>query len=177
MKRVLYIGRFNPFHIGHLKAIEYIFNTEKDIDQLIIGIGSAQESYTLVNPFTAGERIEFIIEALRELQIPSNKYLVIPIPDLNNNNQWVSYLISYLPRFTVIYSNNSLVRLLTEHHGNIEIKPIPLIKREEWSATNIRDKIMQNDDTWAEKVPKAVKKLIIDFNGVNRIQLLAKNDT
>ncbi len=177
MKRVLYIGRFNPFHTGHLKAIEYIFSSEKDIDLLIIGIGTAQESFTSVNPFTAGERFEFITESLKKLQIPNDKYIVIPIPDLNNNNQWVSYLVSLLPRFKVIYSNNSLVKLLTERHGNIEIKPIPLIKRDDWSATTIRTKIMQNDDTWKECVPDAVLKLIIDFNGVERIQLLAKNDT
>ncbi len=176
MKRVLYIGRFNPLHLGHLNAIEYIYKNEKDIDQLILGIGSAQESFTSSNPFTSGERFEFLINAMMELKIPANKYLIVPIPDLNNNNQWISYLVSFLPRFNVIYSNNSLVQLLTNNFGKITIKPIPLIQRNEWSATSIRNKIINNDDSWKSSVPDSVQHLILDFNGVNRIQLLAKTD-
>lgn len=177
MKRALYIGRFNPIHLGHMEAIQYIFKSEKDLDQLIIGIGTAQESYTIKNPFNASERFEFILNALKELQIPCDNYLIVPIPDVNNNNQWISYLLSYLPRFSVIYSNNSLVRLLTERNGTIKIKTIPLIKREEWSATTIRKKIIESDNSWLKAVPNSVLKLIRDFNGVERIQLLAQNDT
>jgi len=176
MKRVLYIGRFNPFHLGHQKAIEYILNTEKNIDQIIIGIGTAQESFTLSNPFTASERFEFIIHALNEMKISNDKYIIIPIPDLNNNNQWVSYLISLLPQFEIIYSNNSLVKLLVDKHGKLHIKSIPLINREEWSATSIRNKMIEKDDAWNSAIPESVRKLIIKFEGVQRIQLLAKND-
>lgn len=176
MKRALYIGRFNPLHLGHLNAIEHIYKSEKNIDQLILGIGSAQESFTDLNPFTSGERFEFLINAMSELKISPDRYLIVPIPDLNNNNQWISYLVSMLPRFHTIYSNNSLVQLLTKNNGKISIKPIPLIQREEWSATSIRNKIINNDDSWKNSVPDSVKQLILDFNGVTRIQLLAKTD-
>ena len=176
MKRVLYIGRFNPLHLGHIKAIEYILN-EKDVDQIILGIGTAQESYTLLNPFTSGERFEFIMHALLELHIPADKYLIIPIPDLNNNSQWITYLVSLLPHFSVIYSNNSLVKLLVGRFESIEIRPIPLINREEWSATSIRTKMINNDDSWKKSVPDSVKNLILNYKGVERIQLLSKSDT
>ena len=177
MKRALYIGRFNPLHFGHTKAIEYILNSKQEIDQLILGIGTAQESYTLMNPFTSGERFEFLIHTLRELGIPNDKYLIVPIPDLNNNNQWISYLLSYLPHFEIIYSNNNLVKLLSERNGKIICKPIPLINRNEWSATSIRKKIVNNDDSWMKDVPDSVKKLILEFDGIKRIQLLTQNDT
>ena len=176
MKRVLYIGRFNPLHNGHLKAIEYIFKAENNVDQIIIGIGTAQESYTLQNPFTSGERFEFLLQALNDLKIPCNRYLIVPIPDLNNNNLWISYLKALLPKFDYIYSNNSLVNLLAEGDESISIKPIPLINRQDWSATVIRQKIINNDESWKELVPKSVKEIILHLNGVKRIQLLAKND-
>ena len=177
MKRALYIGRFSPFHFGHLKAIEYILDSEKNsIDQLNIGIGTAQESFTISNPFNAGERFEFILHALREMNIPSGRFLIVPIPDLNNNNQWISYVQSLLPEFSIIYSNNSLVQLLVEKYSSLILKPIPLLKRNEWSATSIRKKMIENDDSWTKTVPDSVRKLILEYKGIQRIQLLAKSD-
>ncbi len=49
----LLIGRFQPFHNGHLEVVKTI---SKKCDRMIIGIGSAQLSHTFENPFTAGER-------------------------------------------------------------------------------------------------------------------------
>ena len=55
--RGLLIGRFQPFHGGHLEVVRKI-RTDRPAASLLIGIGSAEESYTWENPFTAGERIE-----------------------------------------------------------------------------------------------------------------------
>lgn len=55
MLRGIYPGRFQPFHLGHLEVLKWGLNK---VDELIVLVGSAQESHTLTNPFTAGERIE-----------------------------------------------------------------------------------------------------------------------
>src|SRR3970040_1541422 len=52
--RALWIGRFQPFHLGHLSMAKRIL---AEVDELVIGIGSAQYSHTPENPFTAGERL------------------------------------------------------------------------------------------------------------------------
>jgi len=176
MNRALYIGRFNPPHLGHLSSIKYILNKENDIDQVIIGIGSAQESFTTENPFTSGERFEMLLASLNEFEIQENKYLIVPIPDLNNNNQWMSYLKSILPSFKIIYSNNPLVSLLTKNDNELEIRNIPFINREKWSSTNIRRKIILNDESWIDLVPKSVRKFILQLNGLERIRLLNTTD-
>ena len=44
--RGLFVGRFQPVHSGHLKALEYVF---EQVEEVIIGIGSAQVSHTLKN--------------------------------------------------------------------------------------------------------------------------------
>ena len=62
MKRGLIVGRFQPYHIGHHNAIKKIL---AKVDELIIVIGSAKQSHEQSNPFTAGERIEMISEALK----------------------------------------------------------------------------------------------------------------
>ena len=59
--RGLYIGRFQPYHLGHQAVLEKI---AEEMDEIVIVIGSAQESHTAENPFTSGERMEMIYAAL-----------------------------------------------------------------------------------------------------------------
>jgi nicotinamide-nucleotide adenylyltransferase len=54
-KRGLVIGRFQPFHNGHLELIKQIMN---ECEELVVVIGSAQFNYLAKDPFTAGERID-----------------------------------------------------------------------------------------------------------------------
>ncbi len=64
--RGLYVGRFQPFHLGHLGAVKAVL---KEVDELVIVIGSAQYSHNLNNPFTAGERLVMIRRALQEAKV------------------------------------------------------------------------------------------------------------
>ena len=52
------IGRFQPFHLGHLEAINFALSK---IDQLYIGIGSSNKSNQPRNPFNAEERKQTMI--------------------------------------------------------------------------------------------------------------------
>ena len=61
--RALFVGRFQPFHYGHLRALAIIL---QEVEELIIVVGSAQMSHETDNPFTAGERLEMIKGALDE---------------------------------------------------------------------------------------------------------------
>lgn len=70
-KRGLYIGRFQPYHYGHEKILEFISH---DVKEIIIGIGSSQESHTMENPFTCGERIEMVKHATEHFR--NIKYII-----------------------------------------------------------------------------------------------------
>ena len=63
--RALYLGRFNPPHRGHVKAIEYILK-QPDIEEIIILIGSGEKAYSFKNPFTGGERLEMLSLVIRK---------------------------------------------------------------------------------------------------------------
>ncbi len=63
--RGLLVGRFQPFHHGHLAVVREVRAKRPD-EELILGIGSAQESFTWKNPFTSGERMEMVSRALHE---------------------------------------------------------------------------------------------------------------
>jgi len=62
MKRGLIVGRFQPYHIGHNSAVKKIL---EELDEIVIVIGSSDDSHSISNPFTAGERIEMISESLK----------------------------------------------------------------------------------------------------------------
>lgn len=171
MRRGLFVGRFQPFHKGHLQAVETIL---KEVDEVIIAVGSAQYSHRENNPFTAGERIVMIRRALEEAGIPASKYWIIPIPDLHVHMLWVSEVLGYTPKFKVVYTNEPLTRRLFLEAG-FEVKPIPFYKRKVYSATEIRTRILK-DENWEELVPKSVADYIKEIDGVQRLKDLARSD-
>ena len=95
--RALYIGRFQPYHLGHQAVIEKI---AEEVEEIVIVIGSAQDSHSPENPFTGGERMEMIYASLRECSLCHRCY-VAPLQDVERNSVWVSHLRSMVPRFDV----------------------------------------------------------------------------
>ena len=57
IESALILGRFQPFHLGHLELIRAVKNK---YGKIIIAIGSAQEKKTSENPFDKDERINMI---------------------------------------------------------------------------------------------------------------------
>jgi len=180
--RALFIGRFNPFHNGHLSVIHKILGESKktrkkyedQISEIIIGVGSSQESHTLTNPFTGGERVEMIRTTLLNSQIPSEKYLIIPIPDVHRNAIWVSHVESMCPLFQIVITNNQLTsRLFSE--ANYTIISPPLVDRSILSASEVRKRMINGND-WQSLVPPQVKDLIERYDGVTRIKNISSID-
>ncbi|MGA3190972.1 MAG: nicotinamide-nucleotide adenylyltransferase [Candidatus Bathyarchaeia archaeon] len=170
-KRGLYVGRFQPFHLGHLSAIKEVL---KEVDELVIVIGSAQYSHNLSNPFTAGERLVMVREALEECKVDYERVWIVPVPDVHLHMMWVSSLEGYTPRFDVVYSNEPLTRrLFTE--AEYKVKPIRFFDRKLYSSTEIR-KRMVKDENWEKLVPKSVAAFIREIDGINRLKDLSKND-
>lgn len=172
MTRALFVGRFQPFHYGHLHAIQTIL---KETTELILVVGSAQMSHEPDNPFTAGERIEMIKAALDEAKISSDRYIIIPIPDAPAHRVWVSAVESQTPRFDLVYSNQSLTRRLLIEAG-YEVKGIEMFERGRYEATEIRKRILERKD-WSELVPPEVHRIVFEIDGENRIRDLAKSDS
>ena len=54
------IGRFQPFHLGHSIILDRALD---QCNKVIVVIGSAQESRTPLNPLSASEREQIIIDS------------------------------------------------------------------------------------------------------------------
>jgi nicotinamide-nucleotide adenylyltransferase len=170
-RRGIFVGRFQPVHKGHMEVIKGIL---EDVDELVIIIGSSQYSHRLDNPFTAGERNTMIRTALQEEKISLSKIWIIPVPDVHQHALWVSQIVGYAPKFDVVYANEPLTsRLFTE--AGFKVKPMPFIKRDIYSATEIRQHIIGNKK-WENLVPPSVAKFIKQIDGDIRLQDLNKTD-
>jgi len=164
----LIIGRFQPFHNGHLEVIKLI---AQECDYMIVGIGSAQSSHTFENPFTAGERHLMISRALREVGL--NNCHLVPIVDINRYAVWVAHVVSLVPPFQVVYTNNSLTRRLFEEAGD-QGRAAPMFNRETYSGTEIRRRMVAGE-RWEHLVPKGTSDVIREVGGVERLRDLMRS--
>ena len=171
VNRGLFVGRFQPFHLGHLAAIKDIL---KEVDELVIVIGGAQYSHNIGNPFTAGERLTMIRKALEEAEIDYSRVWIVPVPDVHLHMMWVSALEGYTPHFDVVYSNEPLTRRLFIEAG-YKVKAIHFHERKLYSSTEIRERMLK-DESWEKLVPKSVAAFIRETDGVNRLRDLTKSD-
>ena len=168
MTRGFYIGRFQPYHDGHHRMVERIAD---EVDELVLGIGSADDSHTRHYPFTAGERIMMLTKALDNADLVMYP---VPIEDLDRNAVWVSHVRSMSPTFEIAYSNNPLVvQLFTE--AGVEVRQSPMFEREKLEGTEIRERMIA-DDGWEEVVPDAVVDVVREIDGIERIQRVSETD-
>lgn len=167
-RRGLFLGRFQPYHKGHDAVIRRI---SKEVDELVIAVGSAQYSHTLRDPFTAGERIMMITHMLRD--DPVFRY-VLPIEDIEQNALYVAHIRRLAPPFDVVYSNNPLVIRLFEE-AEMPVCEMPRIDREHLWGTKIRELMLQGDD-WRRYVPDAVCDVIDEIGGTERLRQIHESD-
>ena len=166
--RGLLIGRFQPFHDGHAKLVEEVVD---EVDELVFGIGSAGDSHTVRNPFTAGERIMMATKSIEAMPFDTTVYTV-PIEDLNRNSVWVSHVQSISPRFDIAYSNNPLViRLFLE--AGVEVRQTSMFDRKNLKGSAIRQMMIDGGD-WESHVPEAVVEVVDEINGIQRIQAISR---
>lgn len=166
MSRALYIGRFQPFHKGHLMAIKWILEKEKE---LVIGIGSCQYSHSIKNPFTLGERMLMIWLTLKSENL-CDRCILVPIPDTDSKHAfWVKVVQYCAPPFSRVYSNDPLTRLLFEEEG-IPVHSIPFFDREKLQGTFIRRLIAEGNPLWESLVPDPVKNIIKEIGGEKRLR-------
>lgn len=168
----MFVGRFQPIHMGHVEAIKHILSEN---DELIIVVGSAQYSHTFDNPFTAGERIEMVRMALEEAGIDLRRIIIIPVPDVGSHSIWVAHLKSLTPSFQRVYTNNPLVTQLFMEAG-YEVKPIDMFRRNELIATRIRKMMVEGED-WRALVPNSVAQFIDKIDGVKRLKTVVSTDS
>ncbi len=161
MTCALFIGRFQPFHNAHLKAIKDIL---KENSKINIIIGSSQEKCTKLNPFSYKERREMINLVLKVNKIKS--YRIVPILDVYNDKKWVELIDKKVKEYDSVYTGNEWTERCFLRYGK-KVRKIKLIRG--ISSTNVRNKI-KNREEWKKLVPREVYSYIKKIEGDKRIK-------
>ncbi|DAC72998.1 MAG TPA: nicotinamide-nucleotide adenylyltransferase [Thermoplasmata archaeon] len=164
--KALFVGRFQPFHLGHLLLVQRL-STHYEL--IIIGIGSSQYHDTVDNPFSEEERHHMITESLDTLGI--HTYRIVSIPDIHDPPRWVDHVRSVVSDFDVVIANNPFTRKLFSKKGYV-VKGTAYFDRKRYSGKEIRRRII-HDEPWDELVPKVVYKYIQGIDGINRLKRLS----
>lgn len=173
--RALVMGRFQPFHLGHLDLVGQAIAGGGGGNEVIVAITSAQFNYLPKDPFTSGERIEMIRDSLREAGVDASRCIVVPLENQFNIATWAGYLRASLPRFDAVYSGNGYVAMLLRDSGIRVVRP-RFLDRDRYRASAIRGMMVGGGD-WRSRVPAAVSGVIDRIDGVGRLRALAASDT
>ena len=161
----LLIGRFQPFHLGHLDAV--LFGLSR-AENLFICIGSSNKSNERKNPFSAEERREMITLSIE----PSitDRIKIFDIPDVGDHEKWTFEIDKIVPKYDVIFTNDEFTKTLFEKR-KISVISVVLKDREKFSGTNIRN-LITYDRNWRDLVPQGTRNVLDNINAKERLQNL-----
>ena len=140
---MLLIGRFQPFHRGHLHIVKRYAARGYRVK---VAIGSAEKAHVRKDPFTVEERKEMIRLAVDEAGVDDVE--VYHIPDTPDDKEWVENVCRIVGDFDVVFTGNKWVSGLfsdcgvklhtydesRERHKGISAKNI----RKRWLRTKSR---------------------------------------
>jgi len=157
----VYIGRFQPFHLGHAKCLKKVREKYRNV---IIGIGSAQHERSARNPLSYAERKSIVGAAIVELLVDGSlefdNVFMIPIFDIGADDAWMDTIQMIVGKgLFSIYSNNDWVRSLAERWG-VPVEDKMERYGEDIRASTVRSMIQNGNDAWTGLVPASCAALL-----------------
>lgn len=167
-KTPLFLGRFQPFHEGHLSCLKHIRKTSTDV---IIGLGSAQYSREKNNPLSCKERMAMIPRILDDADLGFDHVFLVPIPDIHNAALWMQNVKLVFDNAITLYSNNDWVRGLAED-VSIDVGEKVEFDVANLNGTRVRQLIEADDDNWKSIVPISAAAFLEERGLVDVIKTL-----
>lgn len=147
-KRGLLIGRFQPFHKGHL----YLLKESLEMaERLVVGIGTANR-IDHDNPWTKKERRRMLEAVIKNEKIVGRIVKIVDVNDyLESDERWYQKAVSDIGPVDVVFGNNDWVNDIYETHGVPSIH-IPYYKRYLMEGFKIRN-LIRSGKKWQNRVP------------------------
>lgn len=161
----LLVGRFQPFHLGHLSAVDFALTKT---DTLWLGIGSSNKTRERDNPFSADERQEMIAESLGSVR--SSRVRVFPIPDVDDHQRWIKSIDDVVPRYEMVFTIDRLTAHLYSERG-VRVVRVPLVNRDALSGTGVRT-LIRDGGRWEHLVPDGTREVLLRLDAKERLASL-----
>ena len=184
----VYIGRFEPSHLGHAGCV----NKGLEIaDRVLILVGSSNSAPTIKNPFTYEQRYLM----LRMMFPDTNRVKIEPLNDyLYNDNVWVSqvqgitsqyfnesdsvaligdysdsssYYLKYVPQWEFVPANSKIGVRATEVRDAIFNGRVPTEYLHPEVAAYIQNNFYVDPDVWTDK-PSLYQELVKEYNYIKK---------
>ncbi|EKD78367.1 MAG: hypothetical protein ACD_41C00362G0003 [uncultured bacterium] len=143
---VVFVGRFQPLHNGHVSVIQ-------QYTDLVIAIGSSQYSRSADNPLNFAERL-WCLQQVTTAPI-------VAVPDIHDDAHWVEHLLNIVytvtPTVDGVISGNAHVQRLCQAAG---VTVIPIVPTLPIDATALRQLIRQHNPIWKQYVPTVIHQSI-----------------
>ncbi|MEK7186517.1 MAG: adenylyltransferase/cytidyltransferase family protein [Patescibacteria group bacterium] len=143
----LVIGRFQPFHKGHLYLIKKAL---KEADKIIVAIGSSNISDEN-NPLSYKTRIKMLKKVIVREKLVNKVIKIIPSPDDPSDDIWLAKLLKNAGKFDIALGNNDWTNGILGKAG-YKVLEIPYLKRSSYQGTVIR-KLIKSNNKWENLVP------------------------
>lgn len=169
----LYIGRFQPFHTGHLSSIRYALSIAK---KMIIAIGGDHLSSSPVDPWTAPERKKMIFQSLTTQERKRVKFIFIR-DRLYNESLWKENIVNEV---ALITRKNADI-IITGHERDQtsyylkNFPQWPFIETglfSDTNATDIRRAFFNNQIISDEQLTQPVQKFLHSFQKKQQFKVL-----
>lgn len=157
----LFIGHFQPYHLGHHLVIS---GMTKIAGKIIVGVmGNAKSKE---QPFTMQERKEMMQRALQADDIiPMFDVNFVELPDFENSAKWADNVLELAGKVDRLWTGDEEMKAAFKGKVEIQnIKEVPGIR-----SADIRDLISKGGD-WEEKVPQDVLRYINEIEGAARLR-------
>lgn len=164
-KTALFIGRFQPFHNGHLYSLNKCLEIA---EKVVIAVGSSQESETDNNPWDYRVRKRMVCEVVRSMGVEARIVRICSCPDNPSDRAWLSDLTRRAGEFDVVVSNNAWVLSIFREAG-YAVYESGLHNRDELEGIKVRALMRGGDEGWKKRVPREVVELF-DNNDIEMIR-------
>mgnify|MGYP001617726433 CR=1 FL=1 len=147
MKVGLVVGRFQPFHKGHLYLIEKALESA---DKIIIAVGSSNISNE-DNPLSYNTRVKMLKKVIAQEGIAKRVIKIVASPDDPSDDAWLKELLENAGRFDIAFGNNDWTNDILEKAG-YKVTGIRFLNRKIYQGVIIR-KLFKKGKDWEERVP------------------------
>lgn len=171
---MVYIGRFQPFHNGHLLTLENAFKLAR---RVVLLVGSHKKARSVRNPWTTEERIQMIrgtIPAGEPVDGIHDKLIIAELEDYTYNDQrWIARIQEIVNGFKAIYGSGRDSKIaITGHDKDTSTyylrsfpqwELIPPDNHDPLDATDMRHHYFDTGTILSGKLPKTTAAFMIEW--------------